>query len=256
VNETIELDASLRELWRRKWIVLLGALVVAAIAAGASLVNPVRYQTEALVQIGRVMGEEIEDAYAVAETIESPGFRAAVAARSKGRGRVSAKAVTGGQGRTEHPVLVRVVASGATPEAAVAAGQGALDELLARHSERFAKAVAGYRDYEKVLAAAAEPAAGQSDAVARRELGELRARLASPIVTAETRVVDPFPVPSAPVPRNTAWLAGVAFAVTAAILTLLAFALGQVRSGDPRPVPRGPRETPDGPRVTDHESRT
>jgi hypothetical protein len=198
------------------------------------------------------MGEELEDAYAVAETVKSAGFQAAAHTRSNApvRGHVSADALTGGQGRTEHPILVKISAWGGTPQAAVAAGQGALDELLARHKERFAQAVDGYRQYEKILAAAAEPAGGApADATARRDLGELRARLASPIVTAETRLVDPFPVPSAPVARNTASSAGIAFAVAAAILTLLVLALGQVGS-------RGPEDTEIGPRATDHGSPT
>jgi hypothetical protein len=262
VSETVELDASLRELWRRKWLVLLGAAAVAAVTAVASMLTPVRYQTTALVQVGRVMGEDVENPYAVAETIKSPGFQAAAHARSNVpmQGRVSADALTGGQGRGEHPVLVRVTASGGTPEAAVAAGQAALDELLARHGERFAKAVAGYREYEKVLAAAAEPAAGQVDAIARRDLGELRARLTSPIVTAETRLVDPFPLPAAPVPRNTLVSAAVAFAVTAAVLSLLALALAQVRASGQWPVTSGPHSesrtephaTGHGPRATGH----
>jgi hypothetical protein len=242
VSETIELDASLRELWRRKWLVLLGALAVAAVTAGISLSAPTRYQTSALVQIGRVMGDDLENAYAVAETIKSEGFQAAATARSEApvRGRVSAEALTGGQGRTEHPILVRISAWGPTPQAAVAAGESAFDELIARHGERFASALEGYREYEKLLAAAAEPAAGPADPVARRDLGELRARLASPTTTAKTRLVDPFPVPGAPVPRNTAASAGVAFLVTAAILTLLVLAVGQIRGAGRRPSVVGP----------------
>ena len=225
MNDAIELDSSLRALWRWKWLVLIGAAVAAAIAAGISLAKPERYETSTLVEVGRVMDRELEDAYAVAATINSPGFQSAAQARAGGApaaGRVSAEAVTGGQGRAEHPVLVRIHAWGATPQEAVAAGQAALDELLARHADRFSRAVAPYRASEDLLQSSPEPSA-------LRELGELRARLSNPLVTGNTRAVDPFPIPASPVPRGTAAKAGVAFAVAAAVLALLVLALAQVR---------------------------
>jgi hypothetical protein len=106
----------------------------------------------------------------------------------------------------------------------VTAGQAALDELLARHAERFASAVSPYREQERFLEASSDPEA-------RRQLAELRARLGSPIVTGETRAKDPFTPPAAPEPRNTAMSAVVAFAVSAAILALLVLALAQIRNG-------------------------
>jgi hypothetical protein len=218
VTETISLDPSLHALWRRKWLVLAGALVCAAIAAGVTMATPARYQTSALVEVGRVMGEQLEDPYAVAQTINSAGFRAATREQA---GNVTAEALTGGQGRLERPTLVRVTASGARAEQAVAAGQAAVDELARRHKERFEAAIAGYREHERVLA-------GSSDPAAQRELYDLRARLASPIFTAETGVKDPFPVPSSPVPKNTLVTAGIAFVVGLAILALLVMALAQV----------------------------
>jgi hypothetical protein len=227
VNDTVELDASLRALWRRKWLVLAGAVLAAAVAAGVSLARPARYETSTLVEVGRVIGEELEDAYAVAETVNSVGFQSAAQARAAETpvaGRISASAVTGGQGRAEHPVLVRVGAWGSSPQAAMIAGQAALDELLARHAELFARAVAPYRAQESFLD-------GSPDPEARRQLADLRARLDSPIFTGETRAKDPFAVPASPEPRGTAMSALVAFSVSAAILALLVLALAQVRQG-------------------------
>jgi subunit length determinant Wzz-like protein len=232
VSETIELDLSLRALWRWKWLVLVGAIAAAAIAAGIMAAAAPRYTTTALVEVGRVMGEELEDAFAVAQTINSQGFQEAVRKGGRFSGSVSAEALTGGQGRLEHPTLVRVTVTAPTADGAVALGQATVDELVARHKERFDAAVAGYREYEKVLASTGEPAAGTADPATRKELYDLRARLASPVFTEPTHVKDPFPVPSAPEPKNVALAAGVAFAVSLAILVLLVVALAQV--GAPR----------------------
>lgn len=229
VTDTIELDAGLRAVWRSKWLLLVGALICAAAAAGWTMLGPTRFTTSALVSMGRVMGEEIEDTYAVAQTINSPGFLAAVKSRtSGGPGSVNAEALTGGQGRLERPTLVRVTATAPTPEQAVATGQAAVDELVERHRSRFQTSEATYREYEKVLAVAGEPATGAADPVARRELFELRAKLKSPIFTAQTATRDPFPAPTA-VSRNTAVVAGVAFISSLAILVIAAVAVGQAR---------------------------
>lgn len=230
MTETITLDPSLHALWRWKWLVLAGAILCSAVAAGVTYATPDRYTTTALVEVGRVMGEQLEDPFAVAQTLNSPGFQAAMRARARGSlpGSVSAEALTGGQGRLEHPTLVRLTATAAAPDLAVTAGQTAVDELAARHKQRFEEALAGYREHERVLAGAIDPAA-------QRELSELRARLASPIFTAETRVKDPFPVPAAPVAKNTLFAAGIAFVVGLAILSLVVMAIAQVKSPHDRP---------------------
>ena len=224
MSATIELEDSLRAVWRWKWLVLAGAVLAAAIAAGVAVSAPPRYTTTALVEIGRVMGEQIEDPFAAAQTINSQGFQSAMRARAGGApaGTVQAEALTGGQGRLEHPTLVRVTATAPSAEQAVAAGRAAVDELVARHAERFDRSVAVHREYEGVLEAAADPAS-------RKELFELRARLASPVFTAPTGAKDPFPVPAAPAPKDTLLSAGVAFLVSLAILVLFVVAIAQVR---------------------------
>lgn len=230
MNDTIEFDAGLGAVWRWKWLLITGALACAALAAGWTLLGPPRFTTSALVSTGRVMGEELEDPYAVAQTINSPGFLGAVRARTPNTpGSLSAEALTGGQGRLERPTLVRITASAPTAEHAGAIGQAAVDELVERHRERYDTSVASYRDYEKVLATAGEPATGAAaDPVARRDLFELRAKLQSPVFTSRTETRDAFP-PAVAVGRNTAVAAGVAFASSLAILVLVALAIGQVR---------------------------
>lgn len=229
MTDTIEFDTGLRAVWRWKWRLVAGALVCSALAAGWTLVGPPRFTTSALVSMGRVMGEEIEDPYAVAQTINSPGFLAAVKARSpNAAGSVNAEALTGGQGRLERPTLIRITAIAPSADQAVTLGRAAVEELVERHRQRFDASVASYRDYEKVLATSGEPATGAADPVARRDLFELRAKLQSPVFTAETASRDAFPSAVA-VGRNTAVAAGVAFATALAILVLIALAAGQMR---------------------------
>ena len=229
MTDTIELDSSLRAVWRSKWLLLAGALVCAAAAAGWTMLGPPRFTTSALVSMGRVMGEELEDPYAVAQTINSPGFMASVKARTgNAPGTVIAEALTGGQGRLERPTLVRITASAPSADQAVTVGQAAVEELVERHRTRFEASVATYRDYEKVLAVTGEPATGTADAIARRDLFELRAKLGSPVFTAQTATRDSFP-PAVAVPRNTAVAAGVAFVTSLAILLLLVIAAAQLR---------------------------
>lgn len=221
MTDRIELDASIAAVLRRKWLILGGGVVCAALAAGYTLLGPPRYTTTALVEVGRVMGAELEDAFAIAQTVNSPGFQAAARARAGSlAGAVTAEALTGGQGRLEHPTLVRITATADAPGTAVAAGNAAVAELLDRQSQRFDASIAGYREQEKTLVALG--ADGQKD------LAELRARMSSPISTAKTNVTDPFPVPAAPAPRDTAVAALVAFLVGLAMLTLVVVALAQV----------------------------
>ncbi len=229
MTDTIELDSSLRAVWRSKWLLLAGAVVCAAAAAGWTMLGPPRYTTSALVSMGKVMGEEIEDPYAVAQTINSPGFLAAVKARTgNAGGSVNAEALTGGQGRLERPTLLRITATAPTADQATVVGQAAVDELVERHRKRFEASVASYREFEKVLAASGEPATGAADPIARRDLFELRAKLGSPVFTGQTEARDSFPAATA-VPRNTGVAAGVGFVTSLAILVLLAIAVGQFR---------------------------
>jgi uncharacterized protein involved in exopolysaccharide biosynthesis len=232
VSEIVELDLSLRALWRWKWLVLAGAVIAAAVAAGVTSFSPPRYTTTALVEIGRVMGDELEDAFAVAQTVNSTGFQASMRqhAGSALPGTVSAEALTGGQGRLEHPTLVRVTATASTADGAVALGKAAVDELVATHQQRFDQSIAGYRDTEHMLAATGEPATGPADPVARKELYELRAKLGAPVSTEPTHAKYPFPTPTAPEPKNTALAAGVAFVVSLAVLVLFVVALAQMRA--------------------------
>jgi hypothetical protein len=108
-------------------------------------------------------------------------------------------------------------------------GDAAVAELAARHAARFDASVAGFRAYERVLAASGEPASGAADPAARKELFELRAKLTSPVFTEPTHAEDPFP-PAAEVPKDAALAAGVAFLVGLAVLVLFVVALAQVRA--------------------------
>lgn len=229
MSETVELDVSLRALWRWKWLVLIGAIVAAAAAAGIAASSSPRYTSTALVEVGRVMGEELEDAFAVAQTINSQGFQAKMRERASAPlpGNVTADALTGGQGRLEHPTLVRVTATSSSPDAAVAIGQAAVDEMVARHKERFDAGIARYREYERVLGEPTDPAA-------RKELYDLKARLDSPVFTEPTHLKDPFPKPAAAESKNVPIAAAVAFVVSLAILVLLVVALAQVAAPNPR----------------------
>jgi len=223
VTEAIELDPGIEAVWRRRWLLFVAALVCGALAAGYTLLSRPVYTTSTLVEVGRVMGDELEDAYAVAQMVNSPAFQQAAASRRSGsaNGVVTAEALTGGQGRLEHPTLVRITASADSPGSAVDAGQAAAAELTARHKIRFDSAVAGFREQARILGA--NPASEVSG-----DLLTLQAKLASPIYTSETRLEDPFPTPSAPVPRNTWIAAAVGFLVGLAVLTLLVAAYGQV----------------------------
>jgi hypothetical protein len=221
VSEISELDTSVAALARWKWFILAGAVVCSALSGGYTLLGPPRYSTSTLVEVGRVMGAELEDAFAVAQTVNSPGFQAAARARSgSAPGLVTAEALTGGQGRLEHPTLVRITATASTPSDAVAAGNASVDELVDRHQQRFSAAMVAYLEQEKALV--------EMGPAGQRDLAELRARMTSPTVTAKTMVKDPFPVPSAPAPRNTAFAAAIGFVLGAAILTLIVVAGAQI----------------------------
>ena len=124
MTDTIELESGLRAVWRWKWFILGGALACAAAAAGWTMIGPARYTTSALVSLGRVVGEDIDDPYAVAQTINSPGFASAVRTRASGiAGSVTAEAITGGQGRLERPTHIRVTATAGSRSRCRAAGE-------------------------------------------------------------------------------------------------------------------------------------
>jgi hypothetical protein len=224
-----DIDAALSALWKQKWWMAIAAIVAAGAAAAIASLGADRYQTTALLEVGRVLGEPIDDPWAVAKMLESEAFRGTVAEHAGTRPpRIAADAVTAGQGRGEHPVLVRVTGSGESPQEAVAAGDAVVAEILARHKVRYEQALAVHRAHQDALAAAAS-----KDPQAQREMLELASKLGSPVLTRPTSQLDPFPLPRQAVPRRIGTVAGVAALAVAAIAALVVIATAQCGAASP-----------------------
>ena len=73
-EEEITLDRYLIAVWRAKWFILLLVLASAGAAALLALRQPTLHTAAALIKVGRVWKEPLEDPYVTTEVANSQGF--------------------------------------------------------------------------------------------------------------------------------------------------------------------------------------
>lgn len=233
----ISLDRYFRSVWRAKWIILLLVACAAAISGFITFRKPALHTASALLQVGRVWSQPLEDPYVTSEIANSPGFINELAASLRTsaaylRRSVRAETVTAGPPRNVYPILVRIMATTEIPAESVRLARAFAEAVVEQHAERFDQALASHLDHQRRLeeqyaAVAKTGFVAPLDGLLKldQELFGIRARNSSPTETAKTRLVGevvPGPVIRPDVVRN---------AGAAAIVAALVGVLGALIAG-------------------------
>ena len=236
-EEEISLDRYFAAVWRAKWFILLLMIVAAGLAALLGLRQPTLHTATALIEVGRVWKEPLEDPYVTTEIANSQGFNHELAAKTGVRPNqlksgVRAETVTAGPQRSRYPILVRITASTESEDLTAGLAQAMADELVARHEKLFEAAMAPHTDSQRrIEERLKDPSLARELAVRlESELDEIKSNNTSPTVTEKTHLLGP--VVKSGVVRPSIWR-GVAIATLLAALAGLAAAIvfGHFRPG-------------------------
>jgi hypothetical protein len=243
MDDQIELNKYATTVWRGKWWIL-AAIVLAGLGTAAYRYRqPATYTAVALIRVGRVWKEPLEDPYITAEIVNSHGFLEEVAHKlsikpGQLRRAIHATAVTAGPPRATYPILVRVSASTDSNEQSMRLAEGIAAEVVANHQALFDQAMAPHLDTQRhleELARTGGPAANASlDAQIKLEqdLGEVKSSNTSPTLTEKTRLLGPVTAQGAV--KAGVWQPAAVAAVSAALVAVAAVILIGVLDTSPR----------------------
>jgi hypothetical protein len=203
MDDRIELNKYAAAVWRGKWLILAAIVVAGLVTAAYRYKQRATYTAVALIRIGRVWKESLEDPYITAELINSPGFLDDAARKlsikpGELRRAIRATAVGAGPQRASYPILVRVVASTDSADQSIRLAQNVADEVVARHQLIFDQALAPHADtqrrLEELQRATGAPTNASLDALVKleQELGEVRSSNSSPTLTEKTHLLGPI----------------------------------------------------------------
>ena len=233
VDEQLSLDRYFAAIWRAKWLILLLTISAAGVAWFIAHREPATHTAAALLEVGRVWKEPIEDPYVTKELINGSTFLHDLAEKvgvrpQRVRRSVRAEVVEGGARREKYPLFVSVKATTESADESLKLAQAAADALIARHEKLFDDAIAlhlaSQRRIEQRLAEA-QASAGTRDLVIKLEsdLDEVKANNGSPAATRKTALIEPA-TPGATV-QPEVWRRVAAAAFLAAIIGIAAAAL-------------------------------
>lgn len=234
-QEEIRLDRLFAAIWRGKWIIIIGTIVAAGVTAYLGLRQPTLYTASALIEVGRVWKEPLEDIYTTAEAVNSDGFIHKLATKigvrpGQLKRSVKAEAVIAGPRRARYPILVRVTATTESSDESVRLAQAVADEIIAQQGEMFKTAIAPHlnrkqqlEERQKQLSNDATPASRDLAMKVETELDDINANTTSPTVTEQTHLVESV-VPGATI-RYSPWRAVIIAALIAAVALVAIVAL-------------------------------
>jgi len=226
-NEEIRLDRLFAAIWRGRWVIIIGSLLAAGVTAYLGFSQPTLHTASALIEIGRVWKEPLEDIYATAETANSDGFIQKLSTKigvkpNQLKRSVRAETVMAGPRRSRYPILVRVTATTQNDDESVRLAQAVADEIIARHEELFKAAIAPHSDRKLKLEERLKQISNDSTPASRdvlmrveTEIDEINAGITSPTMTEATHLVEPV-VPGASI-RPSPWRSIIVTALAAAI---------------------------------------
>lgn len=218
-EEEIRLDKYLAAIWRAKWLILIGVLAAAGITYLLASRQPALHKSTALIKIGRVWKEPLEDPYVTETIINSAGFQRELAKKvgvspRQIRRSVHAETIIAGPRRSRYPILVGVAVTSESADEAARLAQAAADEVTARHEELFNEAMRPHAEQERRLEERYKELATQGGPrelllKVEGELNEVKSNNSAPNVnvTEKTRLiaeVEPEAAARPPVWRNVA----------------------------------------------------
>jgi LPS O-antigen subunit length determinant protein (WzzB/FepE family) len=147
MSDEVRLDKYFSALWRAKWFILLAVIAVTAIATYMAKQQPTLYTADAIVEVGRVWKEPLEDTYITEQVVKSAGFLHELAPKIGVRPRqlknsIQSEAIIVGPRVSRYPILLKISASAESESEAVRLAQGVADELISRHEKLFNEALA------------------------------------------------------------------------------------------------------------------
>ena len=199
--DELSLDRHFTTVWRAKWFILLLTISAAGVAWFIARREPATHTASALLEIGRVWKEPVEDPYVTKEMVNGTTFLRDVAEKigvkpNLLKRSVRAEVVEGGARREKYPIFLSIKATTENTEESVKFAQAAADALIARHEKLFADGLAFHlarqRRIEQRLAEA-QASGGTRDLVIKleSELDEVNANNGSPAATRRTALVEP-----------------------------------------------------------------
>jgi hypothetical protein len=249
-QEEFSLDTYLAAVWRAKWIILAGTILAAGAAAYLTSRQPSLHRATALVKIGRVWKEPLEDPYITAKVANSAGFLQALGEKEGGKHRnklkrsLSAETVVVGPRRARYPILLSVTATTEDAAESVRLALAGANEVIERHQRLFDDALKPHLAEEQRLDQRLKELSARPGTAAETllkledELHDVRTNnsLADPNVTEKTHLVEdvvPDATISPDIRRNTG-----AAALIAAVLLIAAAALASHFKPAPKTEPK------------------
>jgi hypothetical protein len=243
MDNQVELNKYTGAVWRAKWWILAAIVLAGLGTAGYRYRQPATYTAVALIRIGRVWKEPLEDPFQTAEVVNSHGFLDEVARKlsikpGQLRRSIQASAVTAGPARATYPILVRVSASTDSNDQSIQFVEAVATEVVARHQTLWDEAMAPHLETERNLEELAKSSAAASGASLdariklEQELGEIRSSNRSPTITEKTHIL--VPVTPQGVARPTIWRPAAVAAVSAGLVVMSAAVLIAFAGSSPR----------------------
>jgi len=237
-SNEVQLDKYVAAVWRAKWLILLLTLVAAGVAYYFARQQSTTYKANAIIEVGRVWKEPLEDLYITEQTTNSSGFLHELANKIGVNPKVlsrsiQAETLTAGPRRSRYPTLLQITATTGSEEEATRLARAVADEIIARHDKLFEDALALHKAREQRLEEQLKEGKGQAAASRdllfkiEDELDTTRFNNASPTATRKTTLAQPIVAtaiaPASPWRTVAAAALIVAFALIALVVLKAAF---------------------------------
>lgn len=169
MSDEVNLDKYLSAIWRAKWLILLVVMATAAIAIYLARQQPTLYTADAIIEVGRVWKEPLEDTYITEQVVKSAGFLHELAPKiglkpKQLKSNIQSEAIIVGPKVSRYPILLKITASAESESEAVRLAQAVADELISRHEKLFNEAIAPRKAREQKLAEQLKELKAQSSA--------------------------------------------------------------------------------------------
>jgi len=160
MEDEIELIDLLHIIWSRRKFIISTTLILMVIAGGISQVLPEKYETTALIQVGRVWEKEIENPYLTREWINSDAFLSQIIEKlslgitpqqMREKKRIQAEVLESGPSGKRVPLLLSVRVYHEVPQQTVNIAEMVGSLLIEKHGLRFQERLREYKVYEEGL---------------------------------------------------------------------------------------------------------
>ncbi len=156
MSDEVNLDKYFSAIWHAKWLILIVVIAAAAFALYLARQQPTLYTADAIIEVGRVWKDPLEDTYITEQVIKSAGFMHELAPKIGVKPRqlknnIQSEAIIVGPRVSRYPILLKITASAESESEAIRLAQAVADELISRHEKLFNEAIAPRQAREQKL---------------------------------------------------------------------------------------------------------